>query len=78
MLFFNRQRPDLALGEIAPLWGSIAALIVGLPRKPRTSLASSSITWLLAPYLAWVSFAAVLNFEVVRLNAPFEKSAKPD
>ena len=27
--------------------------------------------WLLAPYLAWVAFAAVLNFAIVRLNGPF-------
>jgi tryptophan-rich sensory protein len=27
---------------------------------------------LLTPYLLWVSFAAVLNFVIVRLNAPFE------
>jgi tryptophan-rich sensory protein len=27
--------------------------------------------WLLVPYLAWVSFAAWLNWTVVSLNAPF-------
>ena len=26
---------------------------------------------LLVPYLAWVTFAAVLNLAVVRLNGPF-------
>jgi tryptophan-rich sensory protein len=26
---------------------------------------------LLLPYLAWVSFAAVLNLSIVRLNRPF-------
>jgi tryptophan-rich sensory protein len=24
--------------------------------------------WLMAPYLAWVAFATVLNAEIVRLN----------
>jgi len=27
--------------------------------------------WVLIPYLAWVTFAGVLNLAVVRLNAPF-------
>ena len=27
--------------------------------------------WMLAPYLAWVSFAMALNWTIVRLNAPF-------
>ena len=64
-LFFRLHRPDYALVEVAFLWLSIVALIVGLRRfSPTTG-------WLLAPYLAWVTFAAVLNFEVVSLNAPF-------
>jgi tryptophan-rich sensory protein len=29
-------------------------------------------TWLfMLPYLLWVSFAAFLNYTIVRLNAPF-------
>jgi tryptophan-rich sensory protein len=32
---------------------------------------SRRAAWLLLPYLAWVSFAALLNGAVVRLNAPF-------
>ena len=28
-------------------------------------------SWLLVPYLAWVTFAALLNLAVVRLNYPF-------
>jgi tryptophan-rich sensory protein len=27
--------------------------------------------WVLTPYLAWVTFATVLNYAVVQLNAPF-------
>jgi translocator protein len=64
-IFFTLRRPDWALGEVVLLWLSIAALIVALAPVSRRAAA-----WLL-PYLAWVSFAAFLNYEVVRLNAPF-------
>ncbi|MEO8524467.1 MAG: TspO/MBR family protein [Caldimonas sp.] len=65
LLFFRIRRPDWALVEVGLLWLSILVLIVFLGRVSRTS------GWLLAPYLVWVSFAAVLNLAVVRLNAPF-------
>lgn len=63
-LFFNLKRPDWALIEIPFLWLSIVALILGL--APFSALAS----WLLAPYLLWVSFAAFLNLTIVRMNRP--------
>jgi tryptophan-rich sensory protein len=62
VLFFSLRRPDWALFEVIFLWLSFVALIVGLwPISPMAS-------WLLTPYLLWVSFAAVLNLAVVRLN----------
>ncbi|MBX2856382.1 MAG: tryptophan-rich sensory protein [Rhodobacteraceae bacterium] len=64
-LFFTLQRPDWALVEVVPLWLSIIALQVFL--WPRSKLASA----LLAPYVIWVAIAAVLNWEIVDLNAPF-------
>ncbi len=64
-LFFTLQRPDWALAEVPFLWLSILALIIGL--APVSILSA----WLLAPYLAWVSVAALLNLTIVRLNAPF-------
>ncbi|MCU0621918.1 MAG: tryptophan-rich sensory protein [Gemmatimonadales bacterium] len=64
-LFFRMRRPDLALIEVVPLWLSIAAMIWAL--RPLTPVGA----WLLAPYLAWVSFATVLNRAIVRLNGPF-------
>ena len=67
-LFFNRRRPDWALAEVGPLWLSIAALIAGLAPLSRRA------SWLLAPYLAWVSFASVLNFKIVQLNRPFGRA----
>ena len=62
LLFFNRERPDWALNEVGLLWLSILALIIDM--SVRTPFAA----WLLAPYLAWVSFAAFLNLAIVRLN----------
>jgi translocator protein len=61
-LFFNLRRPDWALIEVPFLWLSIVSLILGLaPLSPTSS-------WLLAPYLLWLTFAAFLNLTIVRLN----------
>ena len=65
LLFFRLRRPDWALLEVAALWLSILVLIRQLAPIERLG------AWMLAPYLAWVSFAAVLNLAIVRLNAPF-------
>jgi benzodiazapine receptor len=64
-LFFALRRPDWALIEVVPLWLSIAALIRALAPFSRRAAA------LLVPYLVWVAIAAVLNWQVVRLNGPF-------
>ncbi len=64
-LFFRLHRPDYAALEVGILWSSIAALIVVLWRISRPAAA------LLLPYLAWVSFAAMLNRAIVELNSPF-------
>jgi tryptophan-rich sensory protein len=66
-LFFNLKRPDWALIEVTFLWLSVLALAVGL--APYSTLA----VMLLAPYLAWVAFAAVLNLAIVRMNPPFSR-----
>lgn len=64
-LFFQMQRPDWALAEVLVLWGSILLLIAfAVPRSRTAGL-------LLVPYLLWVSFATLLNFETVRMNGPF-------
>jgi len=62
LLFFRMHRPDWALVEVAFLWLSVVALMIGL--RPFSNRA----LWLLLPYLAWVSFAAALNASIVRLN----------
>lgn len=65
LLFFRLHRPDWAFGEVAFLWASILLMMLVCWRASRLATA------LLLPYLAWVSFAALLNLEVVRLNGPF-------
>lgn len=67
-LFFRLKRPDLALIEVTFLWASLVALAVAL--APISRIASLLI-W---PYLAWVSFAAWLNWRIVRLNPRPAKS----
>lgn len=64
-LFFALKRPDWALMEVGLLWLAILVPIVAFWRMSRPA------SLLLLPYLAWVSFAAYLNWTVVRLNAPF-------
>jgi tryptophan-rich sensory protein len=65
LLFFRLERPDWSLYEVGFLWLSIVALIVLLNRASRPA------ALLLLPYLAWVSFASLLNWKIVQLNAPF-------
>jgi tryptophan-rich sensory protein len=68
-LFFRYRRPDWALAEVPFLWLSILAPIIALAPISRTA------SLLLVPYLLWVSFATVLNLEIVRLNRPFGAAA---
>ncbi|MGF1474599.1 MAG: TspO/MBR family protein [Geminicoccaceae bacterium] len=70
LCFFTWRRPDWAGFEVVALWLSILALIVFV--APSSGLAA----WLLVPYLLWVSFAAVLNWTITRLNAPFGETSK--
>jgi tryptophan-rich sensory protein len=62
-LFFGLRSPGLAFAEILLLWAAIAATMVAFWRR------SVPAGLLFVPYLAWVSFASVLNFTIWRLNA---------
>ncbi len=64
-LFFRLHRPDWALIEVALLWLSILLPILIFARYAKLA------SLLLVPYLAWVTFAAILNLAIVRLNGPF-------
>ncbi len=61
-LFFSLHSPGAALVDIVLLWAAIAATMLAFWRR------SPAAGLLFAPYLAWVSFAAVLNFAIWRLN----------
>ena len=62
LLFFGLHQIALALGCLILLWLAIAVTIRSFWRISRTSGV------LLMPYLAWVSFAGLLNFMIWRLN----------
>jgi len=61
-IFFGLHRPGLAVVEIMVLWAAIVATIIMF--HPVTAAAAL----LLFPYLAWVSFATVLNLSIWRRN----------
>ena len=61
-LFFGLHWPGFAFAEMVALWLAIAATLAAFWPLSRAA------AWLLAPYLAWVSFAAALNFALWRLN----------
>lgn len=61
-LFFGLRRPDLAFAEVLVLWALLVAMLLRFWRADRVAGA------LWAPYVAWVSFASVLNGTVWWLN----------
>ncbi len=63
LLFFGWHRPGLAFAEILVLWAAILATTVLFSARDRLAAV------LFLPYLAWVTFAAALNFALWRLNA---------
>ncbi len=68
-LFFKVKRPDWALFENVFLWLSVLSLCLVLPHY------SQLAGWLNLPYIAWVSFAMLLNWKIVQLNGPFGDKA---
>ena len=61
-VFFGMHQIGLALADITLLWLSLAATLIAFWRVSRPA------GLLLVPYLAWVSFAAFLNFTLWRMN----------
>ena len=56
---------DRALVELVPFWLSIFVLVIYIAGiRPLAAL-------VMLPYLAWVTFAGLLNLRIVQLNKPF-------
>ena len=62
LLFFAARSPGLALIEVVFLW--LGVLFTMLAFFARSRVAG----WLFVPYLAWVSFAAVLTAAIWMMN----------
>jgi translocator protein len=62
LLFFGLHSPAMALVDIVALWVAILLTLLAFWKVDRRA------GWLLVPYLAWVSFAGVLNASIWWLN----------
>lgn len=61
-LFFGFRSPTLAFYEILVLW---IAILITIVKFQKIDLLASR---LLYPYLAWVTFASILNYSIMVLN----------
>ena len=62
LIFFGLRLPSIAFGEIIILWISILATSAVFRKISRTS------SLMLLPYIAWVTFALILNYSIMVLN----------
>jgi len=62
ILFFGFQQLGLAFAEILLLWSLIVLCIILFININKTA------AFLLIPYLLWVTFATILNFNIWQLN----------
>ncbi len=62
ILFFGLKSPTAAFVGIIFLWFAIFLTITNFMQLSKVA------GWLLIPYLAWVSFAAILNLSIIILN----------
>jgi tryptophan-rich sensory protein len=62
VIFFGMRQPLAAFIEILLLWAAILTTMIFFYKFSKTA------AFLLLPYLLWVSFAAVLNAAIVKLN----------
>lgn len=63
IIFFNFHSPSLAFLTIIAMLIAILFTIISFSRFSKVA------AWLLVPYIAWVSFASVLNYAIWNLNS---------
>ena len=63
LIFFNLEWYFVAFLWLLVLWGLILAMYIEFDKINKKA------GWLILPYLAWVTFAAYLNFAVFLLNS---------
>lgn len=61
-IFFRLHQIGWAFAEVLVLWATILSTALSFTRV------STPAAWLMAPYLAWVSFASILNAAFWQLN----------
>ncbi len=64
IIFFHQQQIGWALVEIMVMWVAILLTIFAFANVSKLA------AWLLVPYIAWVSFASILNYTIWKLNTP--------
>lgn len=61
-VFFGLHQPGWAFAEILVLWAAITATVLKFFQRSRAA------GWFMLPYLAWVTFAAFLNYTIWSMN----------
>lgn len=70
-LFFGQHQVSVAFYLLLAIWGlALATTLVFGRIRPLAA-------WLMVPYLAWLSFAAILNYQIDRLNPDAERLYVP-
>ncbi len=62
-LFFGAKAPRTALADIVALWSALLAY------QLKARKVDGPAAGMLVPYLLWVSYATILNEEIVRRNS---------
>ncbi len=70
-VFFGRHQVTTALFLIVAIWALAIATTFAFGRV------RAAAAWLMVPYLVWLSFATILNFQIDRLNPDAESLYVP-